>query len=277
MTEDPKRREQLLQVVADLGAEGDALDGLVAALDDQGWRTPTPAAGWDIAHQVAHLAWTDEVAVKAATDKEAWDAVVLQAIEDPEGFVDTEATRLAASEPAELLARWRRARAALAETLLAVPEGTKLPWFGPPMSPTSMATARYMETWAHGLDVAEALGVTPAPTDRIRHLVHLGVRTRNFAFSVHQLDAPAEEFRVELTSPGGETWAYGPEGASQSVRGSAYDFCLLVTQRRHRDDLDLVATGPDADRWLDIAQAFAGPPGAGREPESGPARPAETA
>ena len=277
MTEDPKRREQLLQVVADLRAEGDALDSLVAALDDPGWRTPTPAAGWDIAHQVAHLAWTDEVAVKAATDKEAWDAVVLQAIEDPEGFVDTEATRLAASEPAELLARWRRARAALAETLLAVPEGTKLPWFGPPMSPTSMATARYMETWAHGLDVAEALGVTPEPTDRIRHLVHLGVRTRNFAFSVHQLEAPAEEFRVELTSPGGETWAYGPEGAPQSVRGSAYDFCLLVTQRRHRDDLDLVATGPDADRWLDIAQAFAGPPGAGREPESQPARPAETA
>ena len=277
MTEDPKRREQLLQVVADLGAEGDALDDLVATLDDQGWRTPTPAAGWDIAHQVAHLAWTDEVAVKAATDKEAWDAVVLQAIEDPEGFVDTEATRLGASEPAELLARWRRARAALAETLLAVPEGTKLPWFGPPMSPTSMATARYMETWAHGLDVAEALGVTSTPTDRIRHLVHLGVRTRNFAFSVHRFEAPAEEFRVELTSPGGETWAYGPEGAPQSVRGSAYDFCLLVTQRRHRDDLDLVATGPDADRWLDIAQAFAGPPGAGREPESRPARPAETA
>ncbi len=274
MTDDPKRREQLLQVVADLRAEGDALDGLVAPLGEQAWRTATPAAGWDIAHQVAHLAWTDEVAVKAATDKQAWDEVVLQAIEDPEGFVDTEATRLAALSPAELLDRWRRARAALAETLLALPEGTKLPWFGPPMSATSMATARYMETWAHGLDVAEALGVTPTPTDRIRHLVHLGVRTRGFAFSVHQLDAPAEEFRVELTAPSGETWVYGPEDAAQSVRGPAYDFCLLVTQRRHRDDLDLVATGPDADRWLDIAQAFAGPPGAGREPA---ARPAETA
>jgi uncharacterized protein (TIGR03084 family) len=123
-----------------------------------------------------------------------------------------------------------------------------------------------METWAHGLDVAEALGLPPNPTDRIRHLVHLGVRTRNFAFSVHELEAPAEEFRVELASPSGETWAYGPEDASQSVRGSAYDFCLLVTQRRNRADLELVATGNDADRWLDIAQAFAGPPGSGREP-----------
>ena len=41
---------------------------------------------------------------------------------------------------------------------------------------------------------------------------------------------------------------------------------LRVTQRLHRDDLDLVATGPVADRWLDLAQAFAGPPGGGREP-----------
>src|SRR5512139_4339432 len=117
MTEDPKRRQQLLQVVADLAAEGDALDGLVAALDDQGWRTPTPAAGWDIAHQVAHLAWTDEVAVKAATDKEAWDALVLQAIEDPMGFVDKEADRLSQLPPAELLRRWRTARTTLTETL----------------------------------------------------------------------------------------------------------------------------------------------------------------
>ena len=120
-----------------------------------------------------------------------------------------------------------------------------------------------METWAHSLDVHEALGVPVTATDRIRHVAHLGVRTRDFAFSVHQLEAPTEEFRVELTTPSGEVWAYGPEGAAQSVRGSAYDFCLLVTQRRHRADLDLVAIGPDAVRWLDSAQAFAGPSGSG--------------
>jgi uncharacterized protein (TIGR03084 family) len=257
---------RLAAVLADLAAEGDALEALVAPLDDAGWRTPTPAEGWDVAHQVAHLAWTDETAVKAATDKEAWDATVLEALADPDGFVDTQAARGADADPADLLERWRTARRALATTLAEYPAGQKLPWYGPPMSATSMATARFMETWAHGLDIAEALGVAPAPTDRIRHVVHLGVRTRDFAFSVHQLEAPAEEFRVELTSPSGETWAYGPEDAAQSVRGSAYDFCLLVTQRRHRDDLDLVATGPDADRWLDIAQVFAGPPGGGRQP-----------
>ena len=64
-------------------------------------------------------------------------------------------------------------------------------------------------------------------------------------------------------------WAWGPEDAEQRVTGPAYDFCLLVTQRRHRDDLALEATGTDADKWLDIAQAFAGPSGGGREAVGG--------
>jgi uncharacterized protein (TIGR03084 family) len=255
----------LEHVLGDLAAEGAALDALVAPLDDDGWRTPTPAAGWDVATQVVHLAWTDEVAVFAARDKEKWDEVVVQAIADPEGFVDAEALAGAQASPESILARWRTARAALEDVLRHYPDGQKMPWFGPPMSPTSMATARFMETWAHSLDVHEALGVTPEPTDRIRHVAHLGVRTRNYAYSVHSLEPPADDFRVELRAPSGELWEWGPVEAEQSVRGSAYDFCLRVTQRRHRDDLDLVATGPDASRWLDIAQAFAGPPGQGRQ------------
>ena len=258
-------RNVLELVLTDLADEGAALEAMVAPLDEAGWRTPTPAAGWDIATQIAHLAWTDEVAVAAATDKEAWDAFVLQAIADPTGYVDVHALEGGRATPADVLARWRKARPALHVALLGYPEGQKMPWFGPAMSPTSMATARFMETWAHSLDVAAALGAEQEPTDRIRHVAHLGVRTRNFSFGVHALEPPAEEFRIELRSPSGETWEWGPTAARQSVRGSAYDFCLRVTQRRHRDDLDLVAVGPDADRWLDIAQAFAGPPGNGRE------------
>ena len=266
-------------LLADLKAEGDLLWNAVAGLDEAGWRTPTPAAGWDVATQVAHLLWTDEVATLAATDKDAWDAVVLQAMEDPTGFVDTAALQVARLSPQALLARWGAARTALTDALRAYPAGAKMPWFGPPMSPASMVTARFMETWAHSLDVHEALGLEPADlsgpgADRIRHVAHLGVRTRNFAFSVHQLEAPAEEFRIELKAPSGELWTWGPEDAAQTVTGSAYDFCLLVTQRRHRDDTDLVAVGDDAERWLGIAQAFAGPPGEGRAPS--PVEPVET-
>ena len=134
------------------------------------------------------------------------------------------------------------------------------------MSAASMATARFMETWAHALDVYAALGIDPEISDRIRHVAHLGVRTRDFAYSVHGLDVPAEEFLVALTAPSGEVWTWGPDGTAQTVTGSAYDFCLLVTQRVHRDDTDLQAHGPDAEKWLTIAQAFAGPAGEGRAP-----------
>lgn len=255
-------------ILDDLTVEGDRLESLVADLDAAGWRTPTPAPGWTVASQVAHLAWTDEVAVAAATDKAAWDAVVTEALANPEGFVDAVALRGAEVAAKNLLARWRAGRLALAQALRDVPPGEKLPWFGPPMSATSMATARFMETWAHSLDVHQALGAEPERTDRIRHVAHLGVRTRDFAFATRDLPVPAEAFRIALTAPSGDLWAFGPDEAGQTVRGSAWDFCLLVTQRIHRSDTDLVAQGRDANAWLSIAQAFAGPPGAGREPQA---------
>ena len=251
-------------LLADLKAEGDQLWNAVSGLDDDGWRTPTAASGWDISTQVAHLLWTDEVAVMAATDKPAWDEVVLGAIGDPDGYVDEQAVAVARLAPEALLARWGAAREALTTALREFPEGQRMPWFGPPMSPASMATARFMETWAHGLDVYEALGVEPGVTDRIRHVAHLGIRTRDFAYSVHKLDPPDEEFRIELTAPSGGTWTWGPEDAAQRVSGTAYDFCRLVTQRIHPEDTDLAAVGKDAAKWLTIAQAFAGPSGEGR-------------
>lgn len=269
-------------VLADLTAEGDELRAAVAGLADraegpdgvgQGWNAPTPAEGWSVATTIAHLLWTDEVAVLAAAahtpeGKEAWDAVVLQAIDDPTGFVDKAASEISGSHtPAEILARWDAGRAALAGALRSVPEGQKMPWFGPPMSPTSMATARFMETWAHALDVYDAVGERPAVTDRIKHVAHLGVRTRGYSFVNNGLEAPAEEFRVALSAPSGEVWTWGPEEATQAVTGSAYDFCQLVTQRVHRDDTDLSAVGADAEKWLTIAQAFAGPAGGGRNPQ----------
>jgi uncharacterized protein (TIGR03084 family) len=264
----PSRSGVLDLLLADLAAEGGRLRSVVAGLDDAGWHTPTPAEGWDVATQVAHLTWTDEAAVLAARaaggDTEPWDALVRGALADPDGFVDRGAVEIAQALPEDLVARWDAGRTALAEALRG--EAGKLPWFGPPMSPASMATARYMETWAHALDVYDALGIEPVVTDGVRHVCHLGVRTRDWAFRSHGLDVPAEELRVDLVGPGEDVWSWGPEDAGQTVTGSAYDFARLVTQRVHRDDTDLVATGPDAERWLGIAQAFAGPPGPGREP-----------
>ncbi|MGV9251677.1 TIGR03084 family metal-binding protein [Streptomyces sp. NPDC003697] len=253
-------------VIDDLREESEELDRVVAGLSPGRWALATPAAGWTVAHQIAHLAWTDHSALLAVTDEDAFRALAGKALAAPGSFVDEGAEEGARRPPGDLLARWREGRAALDKALREARPGARFPWYGPSMSAASMATARLMETWAHGQDVADALGVARTPTDRLRHVAWLGVRTRDFAHGVHGLPVPADPFRVELTAPSGEVWAYGPEDAPQRVTGPAVDFCLLVTQRAHRSDLALRADGPAADRWLDIAQAFAGPPGSGRPP-----------
>ncbi|MBE1486480.1 uncharacterized protein (TIGR03084 family) [Plantactinospora soyae] len=255
-------------LLTDLAAESESLEALVAGLPDADWARPTPAPGWTVAHQIAHLAWTDNVALLAATDIDGFAESIQHAATDPYGFIDRGAAEFLAPVP-ELLARWRSGRTALARALSGVPAGVKLPWYGTRMSATSMATARIMETWAHGEDVADALGHTRTPTARLRHVAYLGFRTLGHGFATHGRPFPDAPVRIELRGPDGDEWSFGPADAVNLVSGPALDFCLLVTQRRHRADLALVAVGPVADEWLDIAQIFAGPPGAGREPRTG--------
>ena len=258
------------EVLADLDAEGERLRATVAELPEPGWRTETAAEGWDIAAQIVHLAWTDEAAILAVRasrgDSGDWDALLQRGSRDPEHFTDHEAASGARQSPAVILKRWDDARHELRGALSTATD--KLPWFGPPMSPASMATARLMETWAHGLDVYQALGIEPVVTDAIGHICRLGVRTRDFAYLIRGLTPPTQEFRVELTAPGGTQWTWGPAEAEQRVTGPAYDFARLATQRIHLQDTALTATGPDAAYWLTIAQAFAGPPGPGRTPRA---------
>jgi uncharacterized protein (TIGR03084 family) len=255
---------ELNVLVADLRAESDEIDALVSDLPKDGWSRPTPAAGWTVAHQVAHLAWTDERALLAATAPEDFVAEFARYKHEALDSAVDKAADAEATRP-DLLSWWREGREKLATTLLNLPPGTKLPWYGPPMSLASMATARLMETWAHGQDIADALGVRRTPTARLRHVAHIGVRTRDFAYLNRGLPAPTEQFRVELLGPQGELWTWGPEDATQRVTGPALEFCLLVTQRVHHADTALVAVGEDASEWLTLAQAFAGPPGTGRE------------
>jgi uncharacterized protein (TIGR03084 family) len=255
----------LVALLTDLGAESGSLDDLVAVLGEAQWQAVTPAPGWRIAHQIAHLAWTDEISVLAATEPDAFRQRLAE-LADESDPADRAAALGAEDRPEKLLARWRSGRARLSETLRGTPSDVPIPWFGPPMRATSMATARIMETFAHGQDVADTLGLARGVTPRLRHVAHIGVRTRDFAFRLHGDAPPAEEFRIELAAEGGAIWTWGPADAAQRVSGKALDFCLLVTQRRHRDDLDVRAQGADAERWLSIAQAFAGAPGKGRQP-----------
>jgi uncharacterized protein (TIGR03084 family) len=257
---------------SDLVAETAVTLNLVAALDEAGWRTPTPAAGWDIADQIGHLAQSDEMAVFAAVRPGEFRAARAKAQAADRNDADGTAARFRDRSGAQLLAWFDAARAELLASFAGRDPRARLPWFGPDMSAASALTARLMETWAHTQDIADALGVTREPTGRLRHIAHLGVSTRAFSYAIRDKTPPPGPVRVELTAPDGTTWLWGPAEASDWVTGPALDFCLLVTQRRHQDDLALAVEGPAAAGWMAIAQAFAGPPGPGRSPITGHGR-----
>ncbi|HEY3830819.1 MAG TPA: TIGR03084 family metal-binding protein [Acidimicrobiia bacterium] len=253
-------------LLTDLDAETAVFDHWIVTLPDEEWTRPTPAAGWTIADQVSHLAYFDDAAVRSATDPDAFRAGLDAVVADVDGFTARIAAENRSKSPAELRAWFTRARADLGATYATIDPRTRLPWYGPDMSAASMATARIMETWAHGQDVADALRVAHPATAAVRHVAFLGVRTRDFSYATRGLDPPGVDVQVELTGPLGEVWTFGAGEAANTVRGPAVDFCLVVTRRRHVDDTALDVQGAHAAQWMSIAQAYAGPPGSGRSP-----------
>jgi enediyne biosynthesis protein E11 len=172
-----------------------------------------------------------------------------------------------AASPDELLALWHSERDGAVAALAALPPDQVVPWVARPLPVRVLACAGIMEMFAHGQDIADAVGARREYTDRIGHLAWFATRNRDFGYQVRGLTPPEAEFRYELTAPSGAVWEFGPAGADQRITGPALDFCMLVTRRRHRDDLALRATGADADQWLNIAQAYRGSPGLGRQPK----------
>ena len=250
-------------LLADLADEHAALDERVAALDDHGWTTPTPAEGWAVRDAVSHLAFFDASARLALTDPDAFTRhlgeLAAQAADEPDVALGR------TGDHARLLATWREGRAALLAAAADADPSARVPWYGPAMGFASFVSARLMETWAHGQDVADALGLPPVVSDRLRHVCHLGVGARAYSFRVRGLTDPGDPVRVEAAPPdGGPPWVWGPEDAADRVTGPAVDLALVFTQRRHRADTAVVVEGPTAEAWMAIAQAFAGPAGPGR-------------
>ncbi|WP_119730413.1 TIGR03084 family metal-binding protein [Thermomonospora amylolytica] len=254
-----------LDVFSDLTAESLQIDDLVSGLDERQWKLPTPAPGWSIADQVAHLSFIFRLAGMAAAEPETFKAMAAAAKADFDGAVNAALAQYRA-EPDVMLARWKDERAAAVEALSSVPAGQTVPWLVNPLPPAILACAGIMEVFAHGQDIADALGVEIERTDRIGHLVGFAVLTRDFGYEARGMTPPETQFRFEITAPSGAVWEFGPADSPQRVTGPAVDFCLLVTRRRHRDDLAVTASGEEADQWLDIAQAYRGPAGPGRRP-----------
>lgn len=254
----------LQDVIADLAAEGEQVDQLVAGLDASAWGKATPAPGWTISHQIAHLASVFGLAATAAGSPEDFKQLLTQLSDDFDANVAAALAGYLALPPHVLLERWRAERARAEQSLAAVPPTELVPWLVRPLPPAILAAAGMTELFGHGQDIADTLGIRIQRTNRIRHIVAFAARTWDFGYRARGLTVPETEFRFELTAPSGETWELGPADAKQRITGPAVDFCLLVTRRRHRDDLALRGSGLQADHWLGIAQAYRGSPGAGR-------------
>lgn len=243
---------------ADLASEQDSLDQVVADLDETTWQLATDSPGWTIADQISHLQFFDERAALAMNDPDAFGVDRQLLISSAPRDLSVELGRQVSA--GELLDAWRHSRRALIEAAMKVDPTVRVPWYGPSMAVKSFLTARLMECWAHGHDVAEAVGVQRSPSDRLKHVAHIGVGARAFSLLINQLPEDSRSIRVELTATGGELWTWGDETSDQRVLGEALDFCLVVTQRRALSDSQLTVVGDSATTWMRIAQAFAGAP-----------------
>jgi enediyne biosynthesis protein E11 len=253
-------------VYTDLTADGEDVDRLVAQLTPEQWRLPTPAPGWSVAHQIAHLSATFRLATLAASDADGFGALNARLSPDFNANVDAALAPYLAAPPEVLLQLFRQERAAAEKALAALPPEQIVPWLVRPIPAGVLATAGMMELFGHGQDIADALGVRRTRSDRLRHLVGFAARTWDFGYQVRGLPTPEVALRFDVVGPSGALWSFGPAEAGERIAGPAEDLCLLVTRRRHRDDLALRATGSEAERWLDLAQAYRGPAGEGRRP-----------
>jgi uncharacterized protein (TIGR03084 family) len=246
-------------MLADLAAESADLDALIAGAGPEEISRPTPAHGWSVGLTLGHLWFFDVEGRRALEQPEEFVASLDGLFADPDGYFEMHNQKILDLGDA-LVPSWRDERRRIIEAIAAADPTQRVPWYGPSMSLMSFGTARLMETWAHGQDIADALAVRRTPTDRLRHIAYIGFNARPFSYAVRGREMPDVPVFVALTSPSGEEWTWGDAAAENTVRGPALDFCLRVTQRRVLDDLRLEITGDAAAEWMSIAQAFAGGP-----------------
>ncbi|HSJ29085.1 MAG TPA: TIGR03084 family metal-binding protein [Acidimicrobiia bacterium] len=255
-------------ILDDLAAETEALLTAVSGLGADDLDRMTPSEPWTVRDQLSHLAGFDVKARLAATDPDRFTAELAGDFADGgDALMASHFEEGRSLSPKQVVDWLRRERASLIEAFRELDPEERIPWYGPPMRVRSSAEARLMETWAHGVDIIDALGMRHEPTDRLFHVAELGVKTFRFSFQNRGLDVPESRVKVVLEAPSGSVRTWNAE-AEDTVMGTVEDFCLVVAQRRHVTDTALELRGPVAEAWMTHAQVFAGPPGPGRSPRT---------
>lgn len=233
-----------------------------ATLSAADWQRRSDFYGWTPWDEVAHLCYFDQTALQSVTAPEVFTAnakALTQVLATGKEISAVARDHFSGLDGPALLATWQRNFEVLVAALAQQDPKARLNWYGPSMSAKSFATARLMETWAHGQDIWDVMQLERPASHRLRAIAHIGVSTFGWTFVNRQLPVPETMPYVALQAPDGTLWTWGEPSETDWLRGSAQDFCLLVTQRRHRDDTGLQWQGAAAEAWSSMAQCFAGP------------------
>ena len=253
----------MLQQAIDFRDESEALFALLDPMNDTDWSRKTQFKNWTINDVVAHLHIWNHAADLSLRDNNAFMefvALFKLAMKQGDGHLRFTHTWLHGTKNRELLRNWRAFYLEMSDRFAAADPRMRVNWVGPGMSVRSSISARLMETWAHGLAVYDLFGKERVETDRIKNIVFMGVNTFPWTFQNRGLEVPANMPYLRLSAPSGATWEWNEPNDENVIEGSATEFCQVVTQVRHVADTNLKPKGEIAQRWMSIAQCFAGGP-----------------
>ena len=128
------------EVLDDLVAEQDALDRVVADVDDDAFRTPTPSPRWTVTDQLGHLTYFDTSAALAIEDPAGFaehKAELLNSFADELAVDEATLGKFREREPAAQLRTWRSARLDLESAARQLTNDSRIEWYGPSMGSSS--------------------------------------------------------------------------------------------------------------------------------------------
>jgi uncharacterized protein (TIGR03084 family) len=253
----------MLSQAADFRAESDALHEFLDTLTEADWDRPTQFKAWTVNDIVQHLHAGDILAAASVAGPQQFAHIrtEIQALRDS-GMTRLQETRhrFGHLTARALQDRWHAQAIDLSDKLAPLPPDKRLQWVGPDMGVRMFASARQMETWAHGQAIYDLMGVHRTATNRLRNIAEIGVRTYGWTFSNRGIAPPGPPPMVRLKALSDTVWEWNQSGLESSIEGTALEFCQVVTQVRHVGDTALLVTGDAARGWMRIAQCFAGPP-----------------
>ena len=249
-----------MQQAEDFRAESQAMFALLDRADPAAFSEPTLFKGWTINVVLQHLHFWNQMAGLQLTDEPLLLQRIAAVMAHGKGMRDFENTHFQGLSGRALLDAWHQGFEATADAFAQADPKARLKWPGPDMSARSSITARLMETWAHGQEVYDHLGVVRQNADRIQNIVVLGVNTFGWTYATRGTTPPGPMPHLVLTAPSGATWTYGDPSETERIAGPAEAFCQVVTQTRNIADTRLQVTGAVATDWMSKAQCFAGAP-----------------